>query len=179
MVEPIAGSGAVSLSPLLGSDVTDEYVAWLNDPAARQYTEISGTETIASVTRYIDETNAAKDAAIWRIISDGKAHVGNIRLSHIRWQHRRAEVAILIGRREHWGKGIATEAIRLLTEFAWSKLGLHKLTAGILAPNVGSRRAFEKAGFAVEAVLRDHAILDGAFCDVLWMVTLSTEAGRP
>ena len=171
----------MSLWPPRTEDVTDDYVGWLNDPAVRLYTEIAGAETIASVRRYVDDTNAAKDAAMWRIVTTHSGYVGNIRLSHIRWRHRRAEVAILIGRRDQWGKGIATEAIRLVTQFAWNRLDLHKLTAGIVAPNVGSRRAFEKAGYTLEAVLRGHCILDEGLCDVHWMTAFApqSDSGGP
>ena len=169
----IAGDGPVHLAPLDVGQVSEEYVGWLNDPLVRQYTEISGGETTASVTQYVAQTVAAPDAAIWRIVFSDGVHVGNIRLSHIRWKHRRAEVAILIGSRDHWSRGVATNAIRLLTEFAWTGLKLHKLTAGILAPNVASRRAFEKAGYSVEAVLREHAVFADGFCDVLWMANFA------
>ena len=114
-------------------------------------------------------TNAAPNAAIWRILIDRDRHVGNIRLSSIHWRHARAEVALLIGSRAEWGKGIATAAIELVSRHAFDKLEMNKLTAGIIATNVGSRRAFEKAGYRIEATLRDHAVVDDRFCDTYLM----------
>lgn len=168
-VKSISSDTGVSLAPLGPEHVTDTYVGWLNDPAVIRFTEIRSGETLESVRTYVAATNKAPNTGIWRILVDGDSHVGNIRLSNIRWVHRRAEVAMLIGSRAHWGRGIGATAIGLLSAHAFEKLTLHKLTAGILEPNVRSRRAFEKAGFNCEAVLRRHALTDGAYCDVLLM----------
>ena len=158
----------VSLAPL--DAVTDEYLSWLRDPETIRYTEVSGTDTWETAAAYIAAANNDPNAALWRILERGH-HVGNIRLSDINWRHRRAEVALLIGR-PYWGRGIATQAIELVSRHAFEGLDLHKLTAGILAPNVRSRRAFEKAGYAQKAVLPDHALVDGAFVDSLLMVRI-------
>jgi RimJ/RimL family protein N-acetyltransferase len=99
----------------------------------------------------------------------GSEHVGNIRLSDIRWRHYRAQVALLIGSRAHWGQGIATRAIGTVSAHALGPMGLNKLEAGILIGNVASRRAFEKSGYEVEGRLRAHAFFEGAFCDTLLM----------
>ena len=67
----------------------------------------------------------------------------------------------MVGDRAAWGQGVATEAISLMTHIAQEELGLRKLTAGCYASNVGSVRAFIKAGFAVEGRRAAHFVLDG------------------
>jgi len=89
-------------------------------------------------------------------------HVGNIKLD-IDEHHNRGDIGLLIGP-EHWGKGYATWAINLMTEYAY-RIGLRKVTAGAYAGNVGSIRAFEKAGFEREGILKDHWLVDGAYQD--------------
>ena len=39
-------------------------------------------------------------------------HIGNIKLGPINWIHRYGDISLLIGDKDYWGKGIATEAIR-------------------------------------------------------------------
>lgn len=173
IAEPVRRAASISLAPLEVEHVSNDYVGWLNDPLVTRYTEVAGAQTAASITEYVRKTVTAPDAAIWRILDDEDVHVGNIRLSNVRWKYLRAEVAILIGRRDRWGRGIAAAAIELLAEHAFGRLALHKLSAGMLAPNSASRRAFEKAGFALEATLRDHARLDDAFCDVFVLARLA------
>ena len=60
---------------------------------------------------------------------------------------RDAESGIFIGRHDLYGKGIASEAIRLRTAYAWSELRLRRVHNWIGLRNRGSRRANEKAGY--------------------------------
>ena len=63
------------------------------------------------------------------------------------------------------GRGVATRAVRLLTEEAFGRLGLHRLEAGARPDNVGSCRALEKAGFRRVGVLERLLWVDGAWRD--------------
>ena len=80
--------------------------------------------------------------------------IGVVGLHHIDWVHRRGDISIVVGERALQGQGHGTEAIRLLTAHAFEKLNLRKLTAGMWASNVASRRSFERVGFVLEATLR-------------------------
>ncbi len=168
-VDATRSGNGVAIAPLLPEHVSQAYVGWLNDPELIRYTDVSPGATMDSVRTYVEAAVAAPNVAMWRILVEGSAHIGNIRLSNIRWMHRRAEVALMIGDRDYWGRGLGPEAIDLVSRHAFDELDLHKLIAGILEPNVGSRRAFEKAGFQIEAVLREHAVFEGALCDTLQM----------
>ncbi len=160
---------AVSLAPLTPADVTPAYLSWLADEVVTRYTEARfGTHTPESARAYVEKVNASKTDRIWRIVHDGR-HVGNIKLSGIDTQHRRASVAILIGDRTCWGRSVGPQAIEFAAAHAFGELGLHKLTAGIYAENTASIRAFEKAGFHIEATLREHRVLDGRLVDQVLM----------
>lgn len=141
-------------------DVNEDYVSWMNDSAVTKYLESRfDTHTRSSLERYVTDMNNRADVKLFRVLDKAtEIHVGNIKLAPIDYHHRRAEVGLLIGNRAYWGRGIATEAIRLLTEYAFDVLGLTKITAGCYATNIGSRRAFEKAGYVVEAQQVDHFI---------------------
>jgi RimJ/RimL family protein N-acetyltransferase len=65
------------------------------------------------------------------------------------------------------GKGIATEAIYLTTKFCFDVLGLHKVNAGLIEPNVASRRALEKVGFRQEGHFRQEVVIDGEYVDTM------------
>jgi ribosomal-protein-alanine N-acetyltransferase len=56
--------------------------------------------------------------------------------------------------RAHWGRGIATEAARLLIAHAFGLRHLRRLEAFVFAPNAASARVLEKCGFTLEGVLR-------------------------
>jgi RimJ/RimL family protein N-acetyltransferase len=65
-----------------------------------------------------------------------------------------------LGRR-YWGKGIATAAVSLLSDHAFATLGVRRLWANVMAPNLASARVLERAGFHHEATLRG-ALVDRA-----------------
>src|SRR5947209_8962735 len=56
-----------------------------------------------------------------------------------------------------WGRGIATQALRLVVERAFND-GYRRLQAHVFAPNVASVRVLEKCGFTLEARLRDSYV---------------------
>lgn len=66
---------------------------------------------------------------------------------------------------EHWGNGYVTEAMTELLRFAFEQGGVHRLTAGCLRDNAGSRRVMEKCGMRLEADRPQHTWHDGRFKD--------------
>jgi len=66
---------------------------------------------------------------------------------------------------EHWSKGYATEAIGLMTDYAFNTLNKRKIYCCVYAENTGSIRALEKNGFQKEAVLKDQVFKLGRFQD--------------
>jgi RimJ/RimL family protein N-acetyltransferase len=87
----------------------------------------------------------------------------------IDWNHRIADVGIMLGEREAWRHGIATDAIGIVCTIAREEFRLRKLSAGCDAANDASRKAFAHAGFAVEAVRKAHMLLEGRPEDVVVM----------
>lgn len=62
---------------------------------------------------------------------------------------------------QHWGHGIATEALMLLTEHAFSKFNVLRFFALPFADNAASIRVLEKAGYVREGVLRSSSVKYG------------------
>jgi RimJ/RimL family protein N-acetyltransferase len=59
-----------------------------------------------------------------------------------------------VGEREYWGRGYGTEAMRLVLQFAFQELNLHRVSLGVFAYNERAIRSYEKAGFRIEGRLR-------------------------
>lgn len=64
-----------------------------------------------------------------------------------------------------WGKGIATEAIRLMTEYTFNNFSVIRIVAGVFEYNKASMRALEKNGYILEsihkkAVIKNDKIID-------------------
>ena len=166
----------VRLDDLRVEHVGPEYHGWLNDPEVMRYLEARfRSHSIDDIRAYVSEMNASKVDHVWRILCEGR-HVGNVKLAGINLRHRRAALSLLIGDRDVWGQGVATQAINLATAVAFKKYGLFKIFAGFYAANIASIRAFEKAGYIVEAKLRGNRCLDGEMVDEVLMACFNPQA---
>lgn len=71
-----------------------------------------------------------------------------------------AEIGYWLGE-EHWGRGVATEALVLVTEHLFTTSNVLRLFALPFADNMGSIRVLEKAGYVREAILRSSSVKYG------------------
>lgn len=156
--------------PVELTDLNETYLGWMNDRDVVQYLEIKRPQTLKDLEQYY-YNHAMQDDEFWfAIIKIGMdEHIGNIKLGPINWIHRRADLSLFIGRKDLWKKGYGTEAINLITKYAFETLGLHKIEAGVYRQNHGSLRAFGNAGYKGEAILKDHVWSHGEYSD-LWIM---------
>jgi ribosomal-protein-alanine N-acetyltransferase len=134
---------------------------WLNlrDRFPHPYTERDARAYLKSVLGARPETNFA--------ITVEDAAVGGIAL-HVQSDVERvgAEIGYWLGE-TYWGRGIATAAVRAVTEHALTAHGLLRVFALPFANNRASAGVLEKAGFTLEGVLRSSAIKEGRVLDQL------------
>ncbi|MBI2524605.1 MAG: GNAT family N-acetyltransferase [Candidatus Rokubacteria bacterium] len=165
----------VYLRAVQQSDAGETYGGWLNDPEVTRYTESRFFPTTADKLReYVRALEGSRDSIFLAIVDRRtQQHVGNIKLGPIDWIHRLGDIGLLIGDKSVWGRGYATEAIRLVSDYAFRRLNLHKLTAGCYSTNLGSIRAFEKAGFHEEARRPRHYYSEGAYVDLVYLAAMN------
>lgn len=78
---------------------------------------------------------------------------------------------------QYWGRGLMSEAVESVSEYALSHFGLARLEAPVFAWNPASMRVLEKAGFAREGVLRSSALKEGQLIDqVLYALVRHNDA---
>ena len=77
--------------------------------------------------------------------------------------------------RAAWGRGIATEAARVMVEMGFDVLGLRRIWAACDPENTGSRRVLEKVGMQVEGLLRGDTVIRGEVRDTLLWGILEPE----
>lgn len=167
----------LSLRTLTAADITDTYIGWLNDPEINAFLEVRlSTQTLDSTRAFVASLNDSSDSLMLGIFlkKDG-GHIGNIKLGPVDPYHRRGDIGLFIGKRDCWGMGIATEAIRVLSEHGLGEMKLHKICAGCYAENTGSVRAFLKAGFVEEGRRRLHWLCEGAWQDDIELARIKKE----
>ncbi len=163
----IIQGNTIYLKLMTVEDVTDDYVSWMNDEEVVQYTESRwNSYTMDDLREFVKKTNNGISNFMFAIHSnENDLHIGNIKIGNINPVHRYADLGIVIGNKDYWGKGIATESIMIATKYAFEELNLNKLFAGMYAKNLGSFKAFIKAGYREIGVMRKHVFYKGEFID--------------
>lgn len=149
-------------------DCSPEYEEWLSDHEVNRFLETRfSSHDRASIRSFIARVRSDPDEFLFGIFlrSDGR-HIGNIKVGPIRRVHGLADVSLLIGARDCWGRGYASEAIAALSRYAFAHLAISKLSASMYSQNQASRLAFIKAGYRDEGLRRGHYELDGQRCDL-------------
>ncbi|MGG5261113.1 GNAT family N-acetyltransferase [Phycicoccus avicenniae] len=72
----------------------------------------------------------------------------------------------------HRGQGLATDALRALTSFAWTLDVAHRVELYVEPWNTASLGVAERAGYEREGLLRGHHLIGGEWCDMLLLAAL-------
>jgi len=102
---------------------------------------------------------------VWWMIEAGSRPVGATGIHGINWLDANGMTGIMIGEKDEWGKGNATEAMALRTRYAFRELNLHKLMTEVEIENVASRRALERNGYRTVGVRREQSFSGGKWHD--------------
>lgn len=158
----------VLLKVLKPSDVSEAYVSWLNDPIVNKYLE-TRYGTLSDVKEYVESKLKSDSAILWGIFwKDGK-HIGNIKLEPIDFGKKVATVGILIGDKEYWGRGVATESIELISNYAFEMLHLEKIILGVMKENASAIHVYKKCGFSIVEVQNGAINHNGILHDQILM----------
>lgn len=106
---------------------------------------------------------------------NSEEYIGQIDLMNIHWKNRRASIGIIIGREEDHHKGYGTEAMQLLLEYGFYRLGLNKIELEVREYNKGGIRCYEKCGFKIEGIFKEDFYIHGKYTDTLRMAVLKSE----
>jgi RimJ/RimL family protein N-acetyltransferase len=144
------------------------YAKWVNSPTGRMYSRVPTPQRISELKKLLEpkpEFLVQKDIYLEIYHKKDEKPIGIVGLVDIDWLNRKAKMSINIGESEYWGKAIAGEALKLLFDYAFEDLNLHKLYAKIYTPNHQLIRVFEKLKLAPEATLKEEIYVDGKYYD--------------
>ncbi|MFT4217739.1 MAG: GNAT family N-acetyltransferase [Micropruina sp.] len=143
------------LRELDSADAGDLFV-FRSDDDAQRYNDAplrEPAEAMALIERVRAEF-AAGEGVYWALaVPDDPRAIGLFGLGGWDRYHRRAEIGYNV-HRDHWGQGLATEAVRGILEFAFTTMNLNRIEALIIADNHPSVRLVERVGFVREGTRR-------------------------
>ena len=165
----------IVLKTLSPENVTQNYLGWMRDEDIIQFMECRektyALEGLKDYTRMVGESH--NDFLFGIYTSDDNVHIGNIKIGEINQLHKFGNLGLMIGGKIFWGKGYGTEAVKLATEYAFHKLRLNKLLAGIYENNTGCYKAFLKAGYNEVGRLKKHRLYKDEYVDQIIMEKLN------
>jgi [ribosomal protein S5]-alanine N-acetyltransferase len=139
------------LRPLRVADVSERYLGWLGDVAARRYiTAAPTTQALTDLERYVGERAERDDIVFLGIFtrSDG-THIGNIKYEPVDSTAGFAIMGVLIGDPEYRGKGVTAEVLMASAQWLREHRAVKQIVLGVNTDNHAAIRAYEKAGFVV------------------------------
>ena len=136
------------------------YVEWLRDPdiaALLRARKVPSAKERAEQLRVLN--SSSNDLVAGIEIKDTAKLIGTIGLRDINWRKGLAELAIFIGDKKEWNKGYGTEAMKLLIDIGFKKLGLEKIQLRVNPSNVRARHIFQKAGFKEKTADKEFIVM--------------------
>jgi RimJ/RimL family protein N-acetyltransferase len=163
MYGPVLSGTKVSLRPPDDSDAA-RFVEWFADLEVTRYLLSRFAVGQLQEEGFLKAIGESKTDVFWMLEADGKA-IGATGIHRIDRLHAHATTGIMIGDRSEWGKGRASEAMVIRTDYAFRQLNLHKLISGAFAENEPSRKALLKAGYREVGIEREHLFREGRWHD--------------
>lgn len=169
MKNPFIIGQKLYLRNLTTEDAEGIYPYWFNDPEVCKYnSHYKFPYTKEKALDYIQYANSAQNALILGVVDKtNDRHIGNVSLQGIDFINRNAEFAIIIGDKDYWGKGFATEAATLLIAHGFRELNLHRIYCGTSVKNIGMQKLAEKISMKQEGVRRQAILTDGFLVDLI------------
>jgi ribosomal-protein-alanine N-acetyltransferase len=164
----ILSAARLQLIPFGEEHLTPRYLSWLNDPEVVRYSEQRHNLHTLETCRAYWQSFASTPSYFWAIVAEDAAvgHIGNLN-AYIDAQHQVADLGILLGEKQAWGHGYATEAWQAACDFCLRDLGLRKVTAGTLSVNLPMLRLMKGTGMKPDGIRVRHKLWEGQEVDVI------------
>ncbi len=158
-------------------DDAKRFVKWVND---EEIAKLMGARekkiTLKEEKEWIK--NLSKKWRVERhfaIDTTENIHIGSVGLKDIDSKNKKASLGITIGDKNYWGKGYGKDAVKLILDYAFKSLNLHRVDLGVYDFNMRAQKLYKKMGFKIEGVERESIFYKGKFYNKIKMGILRKE----
>lgn len=149
---------------------------WLSDYEVIRYSQsrFLKKQTKVVVKAWLSDIIRSSDGYTTGIVdTDSSKLIGYAGITNLSKQNKSGEYFILIGDKNYWSKGYGTEVTKHIIDHGFTVLGLHRIQLTVSSINVGGVKAYKRAGFKKEGILRDACFRDGKYHDKIIMSILN------
>jgi ribosomal-protein-alanine N-acetyltransferase len=138
------------------NDLTDNYMKWIADPELMR--NLNTQPMVKSREAEADRLKAYDNSSNFQFGAFVKPDNELIGFFQVRIDrpHKLAEVSVVIGNRDWWGRGAVVEARGAIIDFLFDRMKLEKIWGMPQARNFAAVANYRKQGFRLEGVLRGH-----------------------
>ena len=149
---------------------------WANDPEVLRWLGARYPSSRAMTVERIRDSAPRHELCVFSIDSlAGQQPIGWLGLHADAVENRSASLGIALGEKDHWNGGYGTDAMRVGCRFGFEMMNLNRIHLDVYSENAGAIRCYQKAGFIIEARMRDAMFKHGAHHDLIQMSVLAGE----
>ncbi len=152
----------VSVREFIASDIENK-IKWINDPRNNEFLHYDIPLQYDKTLKWFE--NKDNTTRIDCVIEYQGIPVGLIGLLSLDIKNKKAEFYISMGDDSFKRKGIGFNATKLILEYAFGVLGLHKVYLNVDADNIPACKLYEKVGFVCEGLFKDDLIKNDNYID--------------
>ncbi|GAA1382548.1 GNAT family N-acetyltransferase [Catellatospora chokoriensis] len=181
--KPTLTGDLVTLRPLRATDAPALAASTL-DPDVDRLTGTHTTFSLDVLERWYASRAEHDDRLDLAIVEQATGETtGEVVLSDLDARNRSCSFRIALFGGRFFGRGLGTEASRMVLDYAFGTVGVHRIGLEVFAFNPRARRVYEKVGFVLEGTKRDALCWDGDWVDAHIMSVLAegwaAHRGRP
>lgn len=174
---PILRGERVYLRPAERDDIPT-FTEWLADAAVGEGLANRAPWSRVAEESWFDDLQQHQGKTMWHFViclRDDDRPIGVCALESIDHVNGSSELGIGIGETTEWDKGYGTEAMRVLLDFGFGELRLHRICLHVFEFNARAIHVYEQVGFTHEGTRRDAYFRHGRYHDMHVMGILADE----
>ena len=166
----------VRLEPLSERHVDDLWNAAENAESSWEYLRYGPFEDIESLRLVIQELASRSHQPFWAVVDrSSNTAKGWLSICDVYPHESAAEIGSVWFSPSMQRSHVSTEAVFILMEYVFDRLGYARLVWRCFEDNISSRRAAERYGFTFEGIWRSAVVAKGKRRDIRWHSMLITE----
>jgi len=167
----------IFLRPLERADLAGRWPYWFNSPDVTRFTSMGYyPNNLDEQAKYFEKLLGSRTDVVLAIVDKASGeHIGNIGLHRIDPIHRTAYLGIVIGEPKAWRRGIGAKSWRVITDYGFRILNLHKVCATVVDGNEASLKCALGAGYAIEGRQCQQIFKNGQYRDLITVGVLRTD----
>ena len=174
---PILRGEHVFLRPAEREDIP-RFIEWLSDAVVGEGLANRAPWSHVAEEAWFDELQKTQGKTTWHFVicrREGERPIGFCSIHSIDHVNGSTELGIGIGEPAEWDKGYGAQAVRILLDFAFAELRLHRVFLHVLGHNERAIHVYERVGFRHEGTKREAFFHHGRYVDMHVMGILADE----